>query len=788
MLAEAGEDEPEGAAARGLRGEVGVQRVPREQEAPAGAAEALLAEPPDGEEGEPRGPQDVAAERAREAHPGAQRRERRHERVEDAWLEAAPDPVEPPPRVAVAGREGVERARGLVEVARERDARAVRKRVRQDERPVQPAQPVALELERADRRRRGGERVEGAEDVVDEPGLGQLRAADGAARLRLRLEHVDVPAGVREQVRRHEPVRPGADHDRVGHRRSLRPARLNPTFRPPERAPEVWRDPLERSTPMHVRHSLDHRARLWIVALALALVVAGAFAGRAAGVPLRGHTPWSILLCQYNDVADAPQPPRFFREFLTNDGTALNGAADYFRDQSRGRITLDGSVVRGWFRMSQTAADDSRPTVTRWEQIQHCVDAAARGGYTVPAGHRIMAVTNADTGSGAAGDRVLMSPGVYSLDFAAHEMLHSYGLGHSYSDDRTFRAETWSAAGEYHDPWDEMSAQLNFSFPTRFGQSATTLNGYHLDKLGWLPMSRVLTLGADGVGSRTITMAPLEAFWTPGPPGPQLVRIPFDGTNPHHYYTVEFRQRVGWSAAIPADTMLIREVKGGISHVLRVRGMDAGVQSLSADGVTIARVPGRPFDVTITSDIPDVCLGDFFWRQARPADRVCVSWDVREQTRADNAIAPGRWVGGAFGPHTCVDGFVWRDAFPGDDVCTTRDRRAQAAADNAAAADRRNPARFAFGPNTCAKGFVWREIDETDYVCVTPATRDRARADNAAAPGRWAEGKPGSHTCPQGFVWRDAFPGDDVCTTRDQRDQAAADNAANHTRLSSVIG
>ena len=80
-----------------------------------------------------------------------------------------------------------------------------------DGRRLGPGQAVRLEVEAGQRGRRAGQRVEGAEQVVAEPGCGHLGGADGAAGLGLCLEHEHVPAGVGEDVGGDETVRPGAD-------------------------------------------------------------------------------------------------------------------------------------------------------------------------------------------------------------------------------------------------------------------------------------------------------------------------------------------------------------------------------------------------------------------------------------------------------------------------------------------------------------------------------------------------------------------------------------------------
>jgi hypothetical protein len=508
-----------------------------------------------------------------------------------------------------------------------------------------------------------------------------------------------------------------------------------------------------------------------------------ALPGTASAVPVRGHTAWSVLLCKFSDQPAEPQAPQFFRDFLTDVGFGLGGAADYLDNQSGGRITLRGSAVRGWFQMSHTLEEDR--LLGRWDRSQRCVDAASAGGYTVPAGHRIVTILNARVDSGAVGGRVVLDPGAWNVGFAAHELLHGYGLGHSYSNDTSYQNASWSAPGEYDDPWDEMSAMHIYAFATaRFGTSAVGLNGYHLDRLGWLPRQQVFTFGADGVGSRTLTLTALEAATTSGL---KLIRIPFNPADLHNYYTVEFRRQTGWSAGIPGDTVLIHEVRNGIPYLIRDLSSNGKppAQSLNRDGVqiTVGTLSGDSALVTIGSDIVERCLQGYVWREARPSDRVCVTPTVRSETAADNAAAASRWVDGPYGPHTCISGYVWREAFPGDDVCVVPSRRSQAAADNAAAASRRNPARLVYGPNACLSGYVWREADAADYVCVTRTVRSETAADNAAAASRWVDGPYGPHTCISGYVWREAFPGDDVCVVPSRRSQAAADNAAAASRV-----
>jgi len=99
---------------------------------------------------------------------------------------------------------------------------------------------------------------------------------------------------------------------------------------------------------------------------------------------------------------------------------------------------------------------------------------------------------------------------------------------------------------------------------------------------------------------------------------------------------------------------------------------------------------GQPLVAANCSYGPGTCAPSYVWREAAPNDHVCVTPQVRDQTRNDNAQAAARRspTGGPYGPDTCLSGFVWREAFSGDHVCVIPQTRAQAAQDNSAAGQR----------------------------------------------------------------------------------------------------
>lgn len=534
--------------------------------------------------------------------------------------------------------------------------------------------------------------------------------------------------------------------------------------------------------------------RYYVISIAIFLVLQSfLLSAQADGRPFRGSVKWSVLLCRFTDGGAVPHNVNYYRDMFLNQGTG--GLSDYWDDISYGGVNLNGSEVRGWFNMNITLVQGQ--ALDRWGRVDACVNAAKNalsGAYQVPSGNRVAVITFPSIDMfGWNGGAFL--PHDIDVGGMAHEVGHGISLNHSFSDDPNYRNVDWAAIGEYDDPWDVMSWGNAFRVPTaRFGDGPVGLNAFHLDRMGWLPRSRIFTIGSDGVARRTMTLSALNH---PEAPGYLLIRVPFDPSDLNRYYTVEFRKKGHWDGGIPSNIVLIHEVRKRedgtyYSFLLRERTSQRNpVQSVNANGVTISvngiNTATNQATVTITSQITDRCLQGYVWREARPSDHVCVTGAVRTDTRNENMFANSRRspTGGPFGPDTCKQGFVWREAFPGDHVCVPPESRSRAHSDNASAASRINPARHVYGPNTCKQGYVWREADERDWVCVTPQVREQTRLDNQQADARRSPtgGPFGPDTCKQGFVWREAFPGDHVCVVGATRTQARQDNAQANARL-----
>jgi hypothetical protein len=564
--------------------------------------------------------------------------------------------------------------------------------------------------------------------------------------------------------------------------------------------------------------------------------------------PFRGAIHWQVLLCDFSDSAavaktygSSPQPrhdTKYYEDLFFTAGT--HGLQDYVKALSQSSAFVSGAV-HGWFHESSTW--NAERAKGRGAHVDDCLKAAAAQGYTPPADDRIYVVTSPGVDIGG-----FESQGAIGQDWApvfydnntkywirretafpeiAHEFGHGIGLGHSFSNDLAWLPASYGADGEYDNQFDLMSAANIFTnSKDAFGGSPPFLDAHHLEEMGWLPMSRVLDVGGEGLNARTVTLA---ALTHPEASGYLAIRVLFDPNDRFHYYTVEFRKADGWdsgwanvtvkpcsgsdaattagcktdkklSVTYPNAMIMINEVQKNDVHrtgsasapapyqngsyysvLLRQLGAFAGSgdgapdQSLKANGVTIAveKVSGDQATVKITTTYKPKCASGYVQRDAGAGDAVCVLPDERAATLAENAAAASHHAGHG---DDCKAGYVKRDAYEGDAVCVTPAQRDAAHAQDAAAAEH---VKFnEYGPLTCKEGYVWRQADDRDYVCVSPAIRQRIATENAAAEKNRSGDK-----CRAGLVFRGAYPGDEVCVSPASRTEAETDNAAAAQRI-----
>jgi hypothetical protein len=261
-----------------------------------------------------------------------------------------------------------------------------------------------------------------------------------------------------------------------------------------------------------------------------------------------GSQKLAVMPCKFTDTADVDSPSLDFLHdlFLTRGNGSLN---DYWVDASLGAINLDGTEMHDWTVIDQTRQEYLAQRPDRNSKIEGAIQAL---GISRADHAGVVALFNVGVGdAGASGDGILAGPADFNLTFLAHETGHVFGLDHSF--DRSARkARTWSAPGEYFDRHDIMSAMNVHSFEhPRFGAAGPLLCAANLDRMGWLPRSRVWQEPIRGSFAETFDLVPLGHPEIPGY---------LAGFVAGHY--VEFRVADRWDGGIPCAAVLIHTLAG----------------------------------------------------------------------------------------------------------------------------------------------------------------------------------------------------------------------------------
>jgi hypothetical protein len=316
---------------------------------------------------------------------------------------------------------------------------------------------------------------------------------------------------------------------------------------------------------------------LALAALGTALTAAGVPGPAHAepGVPTAART--VVLLCKFSDRAVEPRSLASYEEIFTADGADTGSLFDYWRDQSYGALDLGQTAVRGWYTLPVTEATYNSWGFDRPRKARACIDAATDVDFGPF--RNIVVITNTEGdytgfvqeltfGGGRRPYGITILWGGLAADGAAQEMAHGYSLGHSWSTRAPGVPEPLFER-EYGDPYDVMSAFATYGYtiPYYGYRGGPGFNGPNREWFGWLPGARVVAYSTAGCGSpcsRTFQLADLN---TPASPGALLLKVPT--ATPGHYFTVEYRRRLGWDQGLASDAVYIHEVRtNGIAYLV----------------------------------------------------------------------------------------------------------------------------------------------------------------------------------------------------------------------------
>lgn len=326
--------------------------------------------------------------------------------------------------------------------------------------------------------------------------------------------------------------------------------------------------------------------------------------------------PWAIVLARYSDKPNVPQPPGYYEDFYTRNGTG--GVVDYWREVTFGGLDLTGSTVFGWLTMSHSTSELSgmvfpgaRSTLVQWGR-----DAAAAAGIDLTPYRNVLVVHNYGVDHGAAGNGILIvhsDPQLCEFGFICHEMGHGLGLPHSWSANADF---------QYGDSWDIMSFAtttplFQVSFKGASGMASVGLNARNLQALGVLEPTRLWSPAGPDF-SATVTLDPLNQPQI-GNHGPLVVSIPPTATRPARpdgsTWTVELHHKAGWDQAIARDAVVVHQVRtNGLSYLQPTMwsSFTAGQQfDIPAPEVhvKVASITTSPSTATLRIwDLPDGCV------------------------------------------------------------------------------------------------------------------------------------------------------------------------------------
>uniref|UniRef100_A0A0N4ZRF3 Peptidase_M1 domain-containing protein n=1 Tax=Parastrongyloides trichosuri TaxID=131310 RepID=A0A0N4ZRF3_PARTI len=512
-------------------------------------------------------------------------------------------------------------------------------------------------------------------------------------------------------------------------------------------------------------------------------------------IPHRTQESWSMILCKFKDTKNiTPKTREWYEEWFAGDNP--DSIKNYFKWLSNGNYDISGSHVVGWYDLPWTINEvlymsqhdtelqnSDEKSFAFYDKVkQLCIQEAERRG-NVLFNQKITVMNVGSTALYGKKYGVLLTPALMFSSVLTHEMVHSFFIGHSYSD-RNVKIFPFAQPGEYDDRYDLMSTANAYMHKSRFGMSGPGLNGPHLDYLGWLPMDRMLYFGKDGRQNYTLRLSSLSISFEKTH-GWLYVMIPYDRDDSNLVYTVELKTPSYFDKGIGQASILVHRIQktGNFYYsVLISQSNDyyeltegtEWVTFLGSDSngkfqwikISVKKIYNYDADVTITSTFdPKVCKID---------EEIVTSNNDTFDIITNNTLSYCKPKRNELGKnsHELIKKHKKRHEFF-NHLQT-------------------------FGLNACKEGKVWRSIDDYDYVCVDIRRRDDVRLNqeftttniedisNIGSSNSLSNDKrvkKSAQPCRRPMIERKAFINDNLCVSPLEHKRIAQENVNAHKYL-----
>ncbi len=324
------------------------------------------------------------------------------------------------------------------------------------------------------------------------------------------------------------------------------------------------------------------------IAVLAGLVVALASAGNAYAIT--GNQPVAVVLCKFTDRTTEPHPQSYYQDMWSETGAGKSGVYDYWKDTSYGQLDLTGTVVKGWYTVPKKVAEWN--ALSRGEKIDTCATQADPDiDFSKYAGVAVLtnqADQQEDLFGGGPPTTIngTTYPNLGRMDAEEdqqfngilHESAHLLRMEHS----RTLSQRP--GQDDYGDRWDIGSCLGCWGTSSPYGLNSAQgagpgSNVVQRDTAGWVAANRKTEL--DNGGSCTQKTVQLAALNHPEANGFLMAKIPasifiqkISTSTTTDYYAVEFREKSGWDAGIPGDTVLLHlHGQDGYSYLVDQSGL-----------------------------------------------------------------------------------------------------------------------------------------------------------------------------------------------------------------------